>query len=525
MENNSNLELNNWKNSESTIPKLFKEIVEKNKEKIAVICENVELTYLELDDMSNRLASFLYNNWVRPGSSVGIHFNKEHLYLVSCLATLKCGCAYIHMDSAYSGDILIRIVEENTPFAILSNSSLLNTSSIQACPIYTLDTFDDWRSTPIIDFDLINKENKPSKTAIIGYTSGTTGNPKGVAVPHQAALYSFYKFWEEIKDIKDKDRFGYLTYLAWDALSPLLCWASGIMISEEANENIELLFEELEKNKVNHIFLTPTLLKKILGFLPNKKFQKILEKIGVVWIWGEIIAPETVKAFMQAFQNSILINNYGPTECWVVSQGRLSKSKIHYYVENWVPNGNILPEISYKVLNENGNEIEGDNIGYLYVSGPALASHYIGNPELTAKKFTSLDNKTYFSTGDLCRVLADSELQIIGREDFLTLNNSQIIPIEEIETNIRQISGIKDCVIISSKRSLIDKDILIYYVEDTEIDTNNNELESKIKSIISQYNFSFVCININNVPMSETSQKIDYSHLIFLANNKTIIEK
>lgn len=526
---NTNEYLNSKPWQKLTIHESFSRAVERYRDKIAIIHDDMELSYWRIDELSDHLASFLNNNWVEPGSKVGVYFNKWYLYLVSCLAILKCGASYIHIDSTYWDDIIKRIIYENSPKAILTLESLLDMATIDDIPLYKLDSLNEWYETPLVDLDVLKKDIKVSNTAIIGYTSGTTWNPKWVDVSHEAAIYSFSKFWQEINDIPDnkKDRFAYVTYLAWDALSPLLFWASGVIIPDESTENIDLLFHELHKNKINHIFLTPTLLKKILDFVSNINHQDgiyndVINNIWVVWIWGETIDPATVEKFMEIFINSALINNYGPTECWVVSQWRLVKSKIKEYFENWVPNWNILPEIYYKILNENWEEVTIWEIWFLYVSWPSLANWYIKRPDLVAEKFIMLgDGKIYFKTWDLCKILIDWGLQIIGREDFIT-SNDRILPIEKVQTNIREIPWIKDCVVISGQKSTNKKDLLIFYLVLDNYD--KNELKMNVDTTASKFWLSFISIHIDEIPMNETSQKLNYLHLLTLANKISILE-
>jgi len=190
-----------------------------------------------------------------------------------------------------------------------------------------------------------------------------------------------------------------------------------------------------------------------------------------------------------------------------------------------VPNGEILPEIWYRILNDEWENIRLWETGYLYVSGPALATQYIKHSDLTAEKFITLDdNQIYFKTWDLCKILSDWGLQIIGREDFLASKESKLLPIKEIETSIKKIAWIKDCVIISSKKSVRKEDLLVFYVPDNKNIINNNSLQANVELNVSEFWKSFISINIDKIPMNETSQKINYWYLLTLANKTSILE-
>ena len=345
----------------------------------------------------------------------------------------------------------------------------------------------------------INTHNE--KTAIIGYTSGTTGLPKGVEVSHRACIYSFNKFWEEVDNIQPRQNFGYITYLAWDAFSPLIHGATGIIIPTAANSDMELLKRSLVKYKVNHAFFTPSLLEKFLNSFDLLTAREALKNVNIIWVGGEIIKPQTIEMLFDAHPHVNLFNNYGPTECFVVSQGALVESDSERTKE--IPAGKILPELEYILLDENNNDVTESGLGYLYIKGAALANGYHKRPDLNKKHFVAIKDKTYYETGDYCQVSEGRTISILARNSFILETETENLPVSFIEQKILEQKLVNECIIINTK-----KELMIFCI------VNERTREEDIEDVLKVYTPDFKVIFIDETPLKASSQKINYSLLL-----------
>ena len=486
----------------ATIQSLVRSHSIKTPNKLALIDGNLKITYQELDSMSDIIAlNILKDNEISNDTIIGIYYNKSYKYILAALSILKMGAKILHLDEDYPSHTLEYIIKKTAPLTIFTCSELIYKLP-KDCPYNTLDEkLNNLKGcTKKVKIFSNHKE-----TAIIGYTSGTTGRPKGVEVSHKACIFSFNKFWEETDHIKNKNNFGYVTYLAWDAFSPLVNGSTGIIIPTAANTDMELLSSKLIFHEIDNAFFTPSLLNKLLHSLPMNQLKNTFEKINVIWVGGEIIKKSTIQNLHQVKSSIHLINNYGPTECFVVSQGLLD----YHLVKNdkIVNAGLILPELDYKLFDDQNNDFTSKGMGYLFITGPALANQYFANEELTAKKFVKIENVTYYETGDYCLVDENRRITILGRNSFILKDqNGNSTPASLIENAILDNINIDNCVVITKNEN----QVLVYILSAQKYSKND------VSKIIKQFSDNFKIIDIDEIPIKPASQKINYEELFKL---------
>ena len=498
----------------TTIQSLIKERARENPTRTAIVDEDVTFTYEQLDHLTDVIARNLLERFqIDSQSSVGVYLPKGHNYIIACLSIMKTGATYLHIDEDYPEDIVRFVLEESSPVLILSCDKLLPSLEFTRIPILNMSKEHAWKDHLTNELTIFAYY---TKTALIGYTSGTTDRPKGVCVSHRACIFSFNKFWEEIQTIPKADRFGYITYLAWDAFSPLVHGMTGIIVSNAANSDMILLKEYIINHRINHAFFTPSLLDKMMRTLCESEIQEILETLAVIWVGGEILKWETMNRFYEFTSDTVLLNNYGPTECFVVSQGRLIREELQF--NGPIHAGYILPEIDYFLVNERSEIITEDGRGYLFVCGPALANKYLKADKLNREKFVSFNGKVYFNTGDFCDVTKERRITILGRQNnILGINQSHLIPISEIENTIIRETKIKRCVIIKEEDG-VDSTLTIYTLGESKDDV------VIIEKIMNHYALQYRIVAIDKIPIKPSSQKIDYLALKLESQEQQVIK-
>lgn len=507
-----------WQKSDATIHKMFRSAVNETPNKLALVDGDVSITYLELDKLTDGLAGYLQANGVKKNQIVGVYLEKCYEYIVSCLAILKAGGTYLHLDLDYPSEIIEKIVEETSPIAIISKSNHL--SRLPACDSNKV-LIDEMVDLDLTGYKLNTAHSTDSsEIAFVGYTSGTTGIPKGVRVSHMAAIYSISKFWQEIWHLPNIKEFGYATYLSWDAMGPLMFNATGHIIPDDINHNSLSLVTYIMEHKINHTFFTPSLLKAIFQEVPENVLKKTLADLNVIWLGGEVTTRELLEETYEILPNVHLINNYGPSECFVVAQGPLTNHDIN--IDSLLcPVGRVLPEMGVLIFNDKLQETMPGITGELYVTGPCLADGYMNNPDLTREKFISLHGNIYFKTGDLAYFMRDGRLVIQGRTDFVVNMGNHSINLLEVQSNIKKLLPIIDCVVVYVEDINKNSHLVCFLVKSPEIswEVDPAHIKSILISALPKYMIPKKYIEINKIPVNCTSQKINYKQLRKLASN------
>lgn len=499
-----------WQESDITIQKMFRSIASFKPEALALTEPGISLTYSELDKLSDSLSIYLQANGVSQGKIVGVYLEKCHEYIVACLAILKAGAAYLHLDLAYSKEVLKKILAETNPVVIISKNNHLAGLPGDQIKTVMVDEKTGWnRYGKKWEGDI---SMSADETAFIGYSSGTTGIPKGIRVSHRAAIYSLSKFWEEIWQLHDIMDFGYATYLSWDAMSPLLFGATGHIIPDAIDNNAMALVGYIKENKINHIFFTPSLLKVLLQEVPTETLKSSLDSLKVIWVGGEVTTGELVEGIYKILPQVRLVNNYGPSECFVVAQGQLTKDDASLPL---CPVGRVLPEMEILILDQKMKETTNGLPGELYVSGPCLSDGYLNNPKLTQDKFIEIRDNKYYKTGDLASFLPDGRLMIHGRADFFINIDGKQVNSLEIQYNIKKALPLADCVVVGEEDPAGNKYFVCYYVRASVADwqADPEKIKEILSAILPREFIPRRYQELSRIPISSTSQKVNYKQL------------
>jgi len=511
----------------STLHELFVCQARQNPEKIALVDGDVRLTYRELDELSNRLVNYLGRYQIEEGDGVGILLDKCYEYIVACVAILKTGGAYLHLELAYPDRFLQQIFADAKPKVVITKNAYLD--KIEAPHIATLSVdADDWQSADPTapEIPVCN-----SSVAIIGYSSGTTGKPKGVCVSHRATLYTYAKFWEEVQHIEETGRFAYTTFITWDALSPLVTGNAGYIVPDEISCDPRRWSDFVADHQVNHTILTPSLLASIVQNVDGETLHGKLQCLKVVWLGGEVTTQQLVNQTLAVMPHLYLINNYGPAECFVITQGQLRAN------DPATPSicsvGQVLDGMEVLILDEAMQPVPSGDTGELYATGPCLADGYLNNPELTGQKFIRINGATFYKTGDSARFLSDGRLVILGRCDATVKIRSYNVNLLAIEEILRQHPHISDCVVVAYGDEGDDKYLVVYLIpgEDAiwKIDTqtlNCLELARYLHEHLPFYMVPHIYVEMKSFPVHAISQKLDRASLPLPVYRKAqVVEK
>ena len=343
------------------------------------------LTYAELNKRSNQLAHYLQNKGIESSSKVAVHLHRSSKYVVSVLSILKTGAAFIPMASDQPPNRIKYMCENSGCSLLLTEDSLAKQLNLATVPILKIAEVQS--EIAIEDKSNLNTKILSDTLAYVLYTSGSTGQPKGVMVSH-GALSNYLNWSGRAYHINKKSIFPLCTSIGFDLTltSTFLPLLNGgrVVVYKEKNQGPDIsLFQVIEDNAVNTIKLTPS----HLALLNGRDLKS--SHITTVIVGGENLKTGLAKSISAAFSGDIRIyNEYGPTEATIgciVSEFEASES-----TGISVPIGTPIDNMQAFVLDGFKNLVPKGVIGELYISGAGLADGYVDDTKMTAAKFLNL---------------------------------------------------------------------------------------------------------------------------------------
>jgi amino acid adenylation domain-containing protein len=433
---------------------LFQMQVQKNPNKPAVSDKTQNLTYADLDQKSNQLANYLIEKEITSGKRVAIYFNRSVDLIISILATLKAGCAYVPIAVNNPRNRVTSKITESQAAIVLTNSRHAGNFDDLQVPLLSVDG--DWHLITEQKTTNPGQTILPESLAYLMFTSGSTGQPKGVQISHRA-LANYITWAGREYEVSDRSTFSLFTTIDFDLtvtsiFVPITLGASTIVYEESEKGPDLAIFDVIEDNRTDFIKLTPS----HLSLLKERDFRN--SRLRTMIVGGEDFKRELAESITEFFHPELKIyNEYGPTEATVGcivhrydSPNDLTKS---------VPIGKPVANMRAYILDENLNPVPQGVPGKLYVSGDSLSIGYSNDQDLTEQKFLTNpfrpETKIY-DTGDLARFNSKDEIEYLGRKDQQVKIGGIRIELSEIESVLSKYAGIKDCVVelIEGKRSV-----------------------------------------------------------------------
>ena len=424
-----------------SVLEMFAEHVRQTPEITAIECAGERLSYAELDRSARQLAVCLERVGVRQDDVVALCFGRTPQMIVSMLAALKAGAAYLPLDPAYPQERLKFMLDDAKARALCTDNALL-TQALNHAPTILLpaavqnELGDAVREHPYLG---------PDNQAYVIYTSGSTGRPKGVQVTHRG-LSSLCDWHIRAFHLHRGDRVAQVASTGfdasvWEIWSCLAAGATLCIVPEDVRLSPAALRDWLLSENITVTFLPTPLAERVIALdWPTSS------PLRTLLTGGDRLrhAPECPLPFD-------LVNNYGPTECAVVAT-----SGVVEYKES----GSEAPPIGRPVSHASGHVLDSEMrrvgvgiIGELYVGGEGVARGYLHNPGLTAERFvpdpfSAKPGARLYRTGDLVRYRTDGQLDFLGRaDDQVKLRGHRIEP-QEVSAILRKAPGVRDALVM-----------------------------------------------------------------------------
>jgi amino acid adenylation domain-containing protein len=431
--------------SGATITGRFAATVRVSDAAVAAVDGPASLTYDELDRRSNQLARFLLRQGARSGSLVGLHGGRSLASLIAIVATLKIRAAYVPLDPASPRAYLDFIVEDCRADLVLSANG-----DRFSVPTTNLD---DALNFARNDSHLaLEPHVVPEDIAYVMYTSGTTGRPKGVLIPHRAVVnlvtnQSYVHFGpDEVVLHNSPLSFDASTFEIWGTL---LHGARGVLVGDD-HPSLRTIANTIERERVTTAWFTAGLFRALVDHELGA-----LSGLRQLLAGGDIVSPSHVMRALAALPGCQLINGYGPTEnttftcCYRVPRMGWGAGP--------VPIGAPIGGTYVRLLADDMNPVRDGEIGMLYAGGWGLANGYSGDPRRTAEQFVADPQDPgarLYRTGDLARRRPDGNLDFIGRHDRQVKVDGKRVELGEIEEALRRCRGVSDAVVTATKNDV-----------------------------------------------------------------------
>jgi amino acid adenylation domain-containing protein len=490
----------------------FEEQAAQTPDLVALVYEEVQLTYAELNRRANQLAHHLRGLGVGTETFVAICIERSVEMVVGLLGVLKAGGAYVPLDPSHPQQRWAFTLNDTHSPLVLTQASLAAGFAEQTARVLSLDS----------DWDAISGENEenpvgvvePANLAYVIYTSGSTGQPKGVQVTHRAV--NNHLLWQrEQTPLDTTDRLLQKTSYTFDAsiwefFLPLMCGAQLVLARPGGHQDSAYLVEMVATQKITVLQVVPTMLRALLA----ERDIVQCRSLRMVFCGGEVVTVELQERFFSLFPETQLYNFYGPTEaaidvtCWHCERDS---------GEEFVSIGKALNNVQLYVLDAQLQPVPLGMDGELYIGGTSLARGYLRRPELTAERFipnpySASAGTRLYRTGDLVRYHEDGRLEFAGRKDSQVKLRGFRIELGEIESVLDQHESLKTCVVVVRPDTFGEQKIVAFVVPGEGQTIGTAELRQFLSERLPVYMIPMTFVTLETLPLL-SSGKVDRNAL------------
>jgi len=497
-----------WNATQTAYPKetclhhLFEAQVERAPEAVAVVFEDKQLTYRELNRRANQLAHYLQHLGVGPEVLVGICVERSLDMVVGLLGILKAGGAYVPLDPAFPSERLAFMLQDAQAPVLVTQQRLLTQLPGQSTKVVCLDAdvavlVQNSEANPVSE---VTSDN----LAYVMYTSGSTGRPKGVQILHRAVV-NFLLSMRERPGLTAEDSWLAITTLSFDIAAlelflPLLVGARLLVASRETAVDGAALAETLTWAGVTVMQATPITWRLLLAAgWQGQPDLKIL-------CGGEALPPDLAQQLLP--RAASLWNLYGPTETTIWS----TLCKIEP-ADEVISIGRPIANTQVYLLDPQGQPVPVGVPGELYIGGDGLARGYMNRAALTAERFlphpwSPEPGARLYKTGDLARYRSDGTIEHLGRLDYQVKLRGFRIELGEIEAVLDRYAAVLQAVVVAREDMLGDKRLVAYVVAQPQQRPTVSDLRGHLQAKLPDYMVPSAFVLLEALPLTPNG-KVD----------------
>ena len=499
-----------WNQNQTPYPRdkcvhqLFEEQAARTPDDVALLFGAKAMTYRELNESANRVAHHLLARGVKSGDYVGLCFERSFELVTAILGILKAGAAYVPLDPTYPKDRLHYMIEDARLAVLVGQRELIQRLPVGNATVVCLDT--DWEAIAHESCKNPPLHGDPTSLAYIMYTSGSTGQPKGVMIPHRG-IVRLVKNTNYVQ-LGSNEVFLLAAPIAFDA-STFEIWGALLNGARLAIPPAGLLSLRDLSDSITQFNVTTLWLTSGLFHLMTDSSVDEFKKLRQLLAGGDVLSVPHVRRVLEVAPNCRLINGYGPTEsttfacCHTITNPRLAS----------IPIGRPISNTQVYILDRHKIPTPIGVPGELYIGGDGLALGYLNKPELTAERFIEnplplAPGERLYKTGDRVRYLSDGTIEFLGRVDNQVKIRGFRIELDEISAALNLHPEIRDSVAIVHEPAAGDKRLIAYFVSKSAKAPHSDELKTFLADRLPAWTVPSLFIHLDSMPLSANG-KVD----------------
>ncbi|MBK8552375.1 MAG: amino acid adenylation domain-containing protein [Ignavibacteria bacterium] len=495
---------------DKSIVDLFEEQVMKTPDADAVVFEGKTLTYRQLNERSNNLAHYLRSKGVKEDTMVPLYIERGLDMMTGLMGILKAGAAYVPVDTDLPSERISFILQDTSAKIIVSSkqsSSILRSIT----DIETIEPDSSDSPVELQSSDNLKTSLTPNNLAYVVYTSGSTGNPKGVMIEHKN-LVDYANGLESKTQINNCRSFALVSTIATDLgntviYSSLLSGGALHIFSKDTTSDVEKLHNYFDEHSIECVKIVPSHWKAL--HLDGKNL--IPKKLLI--FGGEALHSELVESIRSENPECTVVNHYGPTETTIGKLLHVTEAGRKY--DNTIPIGKPFSNTTVYVLSKDLRLCPAGIPGQLFIAGEGLARGYLNNEDLTNQKFIrnpfiNTEASRMYATGDLVKYLPDGNIEFIGRADDQVKIRGYRIETGEIENALLKCELVKQAVVLANEDNQGNKRLVGYVIPEGKFD--RDEILSRLKEKVPEYMLPSVLVEMESFPLAPNG-KIDRKSL------------
>ena len=492
---------------EKTIPALIEEQVTLRPTAPAVSYEGRSLSYQQLNAKANQFAQYLRERGAGPEVSVGISIDRSLEMIIGLLAILKAGAAYVPVDLDYPPERQEMIIRDSGLKLLLVSHHRVGP---WPCGVDVIHLSPDQSDIAQQSPENPDPRAKPENLAYIMYTSGSTGIPKGVGVPHRAVVRLVKE--ANYVELGPQEKILQFAPLNFDA-STFEIWGSllnggELIVMSAGGPSLDALGATVRDKAITTVWLTSGLFDLMVDHCLED-----LKGIRQLLAGGDVISVAHAEKYLIANPHATLINGYGPTENTTFTC--CGSARAGTVIGNSVPIGTPVSNTQVQILDCNFDPVPVGVVGELCAGGDGLARSYVNDPELTAEKFVpnpfcESPGQRLYRTGDYARYCWDGLIEFVGRVDQQVKIRGYRIELREIEAILEKHESVQACVVLHEESDSGDGHLTAYVV--ARDNPRKTELRRYLEEKLPAYMIPSELVKIKKMPLTDNG-KIDRAKL------------
>nr|WP_285888602.1 amino acid adenylation domain-containing protein [Paenibacillus polysaccharolyticus] len=494
---------------EYSLYQLFINSVNTNPDKIALYWGQQEMTYRELNQLVDRMATRMRHLFTRQNMNIVYCVERSILQIAGIIALIKEGHVCVPVSPAYPTERIMVICSQVECTTILHDE----TFNLDECPdSYSFLDIRTLADSSLNDSETFAEGNCHSDQTFVFFTSGSTGRPKGVWLG-QEAIINCLMWRKEFCDLREDDVFMYKAPITfdisiWEIFLPLTNGVSLVIANPIGHYVIPYLIKTIEKRKISVIQFVGSVLRKFISEVQPSECLSL----RAIFCGGESWNFELGKRVCELFPHIQLLNVYGQTETSLGSSGWKFNP---YYEPKCLTIGQPIFNTQYLIISEDEKSVTGmEEGGELYVGGLIVSDGYVGNPLQTEKSFKWIEVEgkklgRFYKTGDYVKRLEDGNFVFMGRKDNQVKIYGVRVELEEIENLVNDVAGVKASVAVKAGEN---EDTYVVLFVHTDHDVKTLSLDQLCKKHLPAAMLPRKIIAIDDIPITANG-KLDRKYL------------